>query len=188
MFWNLGFNSKIDRILEQSTISLEELLDEDELLQECKANNSKLVEYLALPETLSQLVEYVTTMPNENDSESRRYKYPYVASEVLCSDVAGMRTALLADGGKQIASLFSVLDQPAPIPPVLAGYVSLILNQTAAPLGCAPLLTETTASSKRFESCVAAVQSSAFVLQGATGCAQGASQSVGGYSIGARLA
>lgn len=48
MFWNLGFNSRIDSILDrEGGFSLDELLDEDEVLQECKASNSKLVELCA---------------------------------------------------------------------------------------------------------------------------------------------
>lgn len=123
MFWKLGLNSKIDSILEQETFSLDELLDQDELLQECKAKNANLVDFLVAPQTLRTLIEYVTTMPTENDSEARRYKYPYVASEVLCSDVAAVREALVANEGALIVSLFSVLDMPAPLPTVLAGYV-----------------------------------------------------------------
>ena len=128
MFWSLGFNSKIDTILDRKTgFSLDELLDEDEVLQECKANNSKLIEFLVVPSTLATLVEYVTTMPAESDSFARKYKYPYVASEVLCSDVGAVREALVADQGALILSLFALLDQPAPLPPVLAGYVSKVV-------------------------------------------------------------
>ncbi|KAL3915877.1 MAG: hypothetical protein SGPRY_007048, partial [Prymnesium sp.] len=90
---------------------------------ECKAKNANLVDFLVAPQTLRTLIEYVTTMPTENDSEARRYKYPYVASEVLCSDVAAVREALVANEGALIVSLFSVLDMPAPLPTVLAGYV-----------------------------------------------------------------
>lgn len=47
MFWSLGHFSSptIDNILERSDgFALEELLEEDELLQECKAQNAKLTE------------------------------------------------------------------------------------------------------------------------------------------------
>ena len=47
MFWSLGhFTSpSIDTILDrESGFTLEELLEEDELLQECKAQNAKLTE------------------------------------------------------------------------------------------------------------------------------------------------
>ena len=46
MFWSLGHFSSpsIDTILERDGATLEELLEEDELLQECKAQNAKLTE------------------------------------------------------------------------------------------------------------------------------------------------
>ena len=45
MFWNQFSSPSIDTILDRSTgFTLEELLDEDELLQECKAQNSKLTD------------------------------------------------------------------------------------------------------------------------------------------------
>jgi hypothetical protein len=46
MFWRFGFSnaSPIDTILEKESFTLEELLDEEELLPECKAHNSKLID------------------------------------------------------------------------------------------------------------------------------------------------
>ena len=46
MFWSLGHFSSpsIDTILDRADHTLEELLEEDELLQECKAQNTKLTE------------------------------------------------------------------------------------------------------------------------------------------------
>jgi hypothetical protein len=46
MFWRFGFNtvSTIDQLLEKDDVTLEELLDEEDLLQECKSHNLKLVE------------------------------------------------------------------------------------------------------------------------------------------------
>jgi len=46
MFWRfgLGATSAIDGLLEKEDRTLEEILDEDDLLQECKAHNQKLIE------------------------------------------------------------------------------------------------------------------------------------------------
>ena len=47
MFWRFGFgttSSAIDTLLERENVSFEDLLGEEELLQECKAHNSKLIE------------------------------------------------------------------------------------------------------------------------------------------------
>lgn len=46
MLWRIAFNnsSSLDTLLEKSTVSLEELLEEEDLLQEVKSHHSKLIE------------------------------------------------------------------------------------------------------------------------------------------------
>ena len=49
MFWQLNYasTSQIDTILgREEGFTLEQLLDEDEVLQECKAQNAKLLEFM----------------------------------------------------------------------------------------------------------------------------------------------
>ncbi|ONM40836.1 SIT4 phosphatase-associated family protein [Zea mays] len=46
MFWRmtgLSAASPVDTILDKENFTLEELLDEDEIIQECKALNSRLI-------------------------------------------------------------------------------------------------------------------------------------------------
>jgi SIT4-associating protein SAP185/190 len=59
--WRFGFSStsSLDTLLDKPNVSLEEILDEDELLQECKTQNSKLVTYLQQPRVLKRLFEHV---------------------------------------------------------------------------------------------------------------------------------
>jgi serine/threonine-protein phosphatase 6 regulatory subunit 3 len=46
MFWKYGFHTapNIDTLLDREDITLEEILDEEEVLQECKAHNTKLID------------------------------------------------------------------------------------------------------------------------------------------------
>jgi len=45
MFWRFGFNSStLDTLLDKEDVTLEEVLEEEDLLQEAKSMNSKLVE------------------------------------------------------------------------------------------------------------------------------------------------
>jgi len=120
--------SQIDTILErESGFTLEELLEEDELLQECKSQNTKLLEFLCEPATLAKLINYIVTMPEDTDSESRRFKYPYVSSEVLSCDLQPLRNAMLSVPAGLVEQLLSILQQPPPLAPVLAGYCSKVL-------------------------------------------------------------
>ena len=49
MFWRFGFNaaSAIDGVLDKENVSLEDLFEEEELLQECKAHNARLIDLYA---------------------------------------------------------------------------------------------------------------------------------------------
>ncbi|VUC22846.1 unnamed protein product [Clonostachys rosea] len=61
MFWRFGGYaniSTIDTILDKPDFTLEELLDESDLIQELKQHNTKLIEYLREDKTLERLLEY----------------------------------------------------------------------------------------------------------------------------------
>ncbi|KAH0399842.1 SAPS-domain-containing protein, partial [Aureobasidium melanogenum] len=74
MFWRFGGYaniSSIDSILEKPNVSLDELLDESDLIQELKQNNSKLIEFLREESTLQTLLEYVVAdNPPHSDKAS----------------------------------------------------------------------------------------------------------------------
>lgn len=75
MFWRFGGYaniSSIDSILEKPNVSLDELLDESDLIQELKQNNSKLIEFLREESTLQTLLEYVVadTPPHSDKASS----------------------------------------------------------------------------------------------------------------------
>ncbi|TFK90277.1 SAPS-domain-containing protein [Polyporus arcularius HHB13444] len=88
MFWSrFGFHnaSAIDSLLDKEDVSLESILDEDDLLQECKAQNTRLIDYFSRVNVLQRLLGYVTGQIEGEDKGS--FKYPYVATEVLCSEI-----------------------------------------------------------------------------------------------------
>lgn len=62
MFWRFGGYasiSTIDTILDKPDVTLEELLDESDLIQELKSHNTKLIEYLREDAALEKLLQYV---------------------------------------------------------------------------------------------------------------------------------
>ncbi|OLN81366.1 Extragenic suppressor of kinetochore protein 1 [Colletotrichum chlorophyti] len=62
MFWRFGGYaniSTIDTILEKPDFTVEDLLDEGDLIQELKQHNTKLIEYLREDAVLKKLLEYV---------------------------------------------------------------------------------------------------------------------------------
>lgn len=57
-----GFHnaSSIDNLLDKEDVSLEAILDEDELIQECKAQNTRLIDYFQRVDVLQRLLGYVS--------------------------------------------------------------------------------------------------------------------------------
>lgn len=75
MFWRFGGYSSIsaiDTLLDKPDVSLEELLDESELIQELKQLNTKLIEYLREDDVLKKLMDYVVapSLVNEDEDEN----------------------------------------------------------------------------------------------------------------------
>lgn len=71
MFWRFGGyanTSTIDTLLEKADVTLEELLDEGDLIQELKQHNTKLIEYLREDKILERLLEYVVAPKLESTS------------------------------------------------------------------------------------------------------------------------
>jgi hypothetical protein len=61
MFWDFDFNqsSNIDAVLDAEGCTLESVLDEDDVLQECKGANDKLITFFFCEEIMKKLVDYV---------------------------------------------------------------------------------------------------------------------------------
>ncbi|KAL5048917.1 hypothetical protein BDW71DRAFT_11365 [Aspergillus fruticulosus] len=72
MFWRFGGYasvSAIDSLLDKPDVSLEELLDESELIQELKQLNTKLIEHLRQDDVLQRLMDYVIAPSLVNDDD-----------------------------------------------------------------------------------------------------------------------
>lgn len=67
-----GFNagSSVDALLDKEDVSLEALLDEDDLLQECKAQNTRLIDYFQRLDVLHKLLAYVSGQIDSAQNES----------------------------------------------------------------------------------------------------------------------
>eukprot|EP01051_Picozoa_sp_SAG22_P020910 SAG22_NODE_4407_length_1279_cov_22.813559_2_plen_81_part_00 len=74
--WQSGFNtvSPVDTLLGKEDVTLIELLDEDDLIQECKSLNNKLVDFLAKGENVQKLVDYIVVEPPADAGDELKYK------------------------------------------------------------------------------------------------------------------
>ena len=68
MFWRVpGYSqpSPLEAILDMDNFTLEEVLDEADLIQECKSLNGRLVNFLKEPSTLHALLSYLVNVPSQ---------------------------------------------------------------------------------------------------------------------------
>ncbi|ORZ28877.1 SIT4 phosphatase-associated protein-domain-containing protein [Lobosporangium transversale] len=126
MYWRFGHQnaSVIDHLLETGNVSLEELLEQDDLIQECKAQNPRLIEYLRDPTVLQQLLGYIIS----DDLEDRaRFKYPFIACEVIACEVWAIFESALSNPD-MLVRFWEFLDRPAPLNPVQASYFAKVIG------------------------------------------------------------
>lgn len=84
-FNGFGQRSVIDDLLDDEDTTLDKLLAENELINEVKVNNKRLIEFFTR-DKIVKLIHYISEMPEENDDNNRTYRYPFVSSEILSCD------------------------------------------------------------------------------------------------------
>ncbi|XP_054843910.1 serine/threonine-protein phosphatase 6 regulatory subunit 2 isoform X2 [Eublepharis macularius] len=133
MFWKFDLNttSHVDKLLDKEDVTLQELMDEDDLLQECKAQNRKLVDFLCQQHCLEELVSLVTHEPPWDMDEKVRFKYPNTACELLTSDVPQISDRLGGDEAL-LDILCDFLHQEPPLNPLLASFFSKTVSNLVA--------------------------------------------------------
>ncbi|CAH9107290.1 unnamed protein product [Cuscuta europaea] len=129
MFWRmagLSTASPVEAILDKETFTLEELLDEDEIIQECKALNGRLINYLRERPQVEQLVRYIVEDAAEDTEKKRTFKFPFIACEIFTCEVDIILKALV-DDEELMNLLFSFLEPGRPHSTLLAGYFSKVV-------------------------------------------------------------
>ncbi|XP_029809100.1 serine/threonine-protein phosphatase 6 regulatory subunit 2 isoform X2 [Suricata suricatta] len=133
MFWKFDLNttSHIDKLLDKEDVTLRELLDEDDVLQECKAQNQKLLGFLCRQQCMEELVSLITQDPPLDMEEKVRFKYPNTACELLTCDVPQINDRL---GGDEtlLNLLYDFLDHEPPLNPLLASFFSKTIGNLIA--------------------------------------------------------
>ncbi|KAG9149200.1 hypothetical protein Leryth_003184 [Lithospermum erythrorhizon] len=126
MFWRmtgLSASSPVDTILDKGNFTLEELLDEDEIIQECKALNGRLINFLRERPQVEQLIRYIVEEVPEDADKTRSVKFPFMACEIFTCEVDIILKALVEDE-ELMNLLFSFVEPTHPRSTLLAGYFS----------------------------------------------------------------
>ncbi|XP_044084952.1 serine/threonine-protein phosphatase 6 regulatory subunit 2 isoform X5 [Neovison vison] len=133
MFWKFDLNSTshVDKLLDREDVTLRELMDEDDVLQECKAQNQKLLGFLCRQQCMEELVSLITRDPPLDMEEKVRFKYPNTACELLTCDVPQINDRL---GGDEtlLNLLYDFLDHEPPLNPLLASFFSKTIGNLIA--------------------------------------------------------
>ncbi|XP_074182759.1 serine/threonine-protein phosphatase 6 regulatory subunit 2 isoform X2 [Rhinolophus sinicus] len=133
MFWKFDLNttSHVDKLLDKEDVTLRELMDEDDILQECKAQNRKLLDFLCRQQCMEELVSLITQDPPLDMEEKVRFKYPNTACELLTCDVPQVNDRL---GGDEtlLNLLYDFLDREPPLNPLLASFFSKTIGNLIA--------------------------------------------------------
>lgn len=129
MFWkfNLIAASHLETILSKENVTLQELMDEEDILQECKAQNKSLIEFLGRPEIMEEMVNLIVNEPPNDIEERVKFKYANIAAELLTSDVPHINDAL-ASNESLLNKLYSFLETEKPLNPLLASFFSKTLG------------------------------------------------------------
>ncbi|KAL0968353.1 hypothetical protein UPYG_G00265760 [Umbra pygmaea] len=74
MFWkfDLHTSSQLEALLEKDDVTLTELMDEEDVLQECKAQNHRLLVFLSQDTCMHELLHLITTEPPTGLEETKR--------------------------------------------------------------------------------------------------------------------
>ncbi|XP_025685248.1 uncharacterized protein [Arachis hypogaea] len=129
MFWKLATisaSSPVEAILDKENFTLEELLDEEEIIQECKALNSRLINFLRDRAQVEQLLRYISEEPPEDAENKRVFKFPFIACEIFTCEIDVILKTLV-DEEELMDLLFSFLEPDRPHSTLLAGYFSKVV-------------------------------------------------------------
>ncbi|KQJ84657.1 serine/threonine-protein phosphatase 6 regulatory subunit 3 [Brachypodium distachyon] len=137
MFWHvpgLSAASPVDTILDKENFKLEDLLDEDEIIQECKALNTRLINFLRDKVQVELLLRYIVEEAPEDAEKKRIFRFPFIACEIFICEVDVIMKTLVEDEDL-MNLLFSFLKPDHPHGTLLAGYfgkvvICLMLRKT----------------------------------------------------------
>ncbi|GAB2285110.1 hypothetical protein Dimus_019564 [Dionaea muscipula] len=129
MFWKLtalSASSPVDAVLDKENFTLEELLDEEEIIQECKALNSRLINFLRDRAQVEQLLKYIIEEPPEGADSKRVFKFPFVACEIFTCEIDVILRTLVEEE-ELMDLLFSFLQPMRSHSTLLSGYFSKVV-------------------------------------------------------------
>lgn len=125
MFWSGNYIvvRELNFLLKEENVTLTQVLEADDILQECKADNKALIQFLTKPEVLAELITLITEEPPKNVELAAQYRHANIACEVLTSHLSMLSDRLSMDA-TQMNRLCDFINRDPPLNPLLASYFS----------------------------------------------------------------
>ncbi|XP_047025168.1 serine/threonine-protein phosphatase 6 regulatory subunit 3 isoform X1 [Helicoverpa zea] len=125
MFWSGNYIvvRELNFLLKEENVTLSQVLEADDILQECKADNKALIQFLTKPEILAELITLITEEPPKNVELASQYRHANIACEVLTSHLSMLSDRLSLDA-TQMNRLCDFINREPPLNPLLASYFS----------------------------------------------------------------
>ena len=90
---NLNLSKHIEK-MKNNQLTIENILEEDDIIQDLKTNaNSQFISMLS-NEAIRKLIDYATKMPSSDDQKIG-HKFPFNAAEILCADNSAIQERLM---------------------------------------------------------------------------------------------
>jgi len=118
--------SPVETLLGKENYTLEELFDEEEIIQECKALNNRLINFLRVRPKVEQMLRYIVEQPSEDADNRRTFKFPFIAYEIFACEIDAIFKTLVEDE-ELMDLLFSFLEHDRSHSTLLAGYFSKVV-------------------------------------------------------------
>jgi hypothetical protein len=131
-FWEQFADEVVDEkgvasVLRRDSFTLQQVLSEDDVLQEC-AMSAALLEYLARRDTLLELVGLVAQPAPVGAATERRFRDPFLACELLRFGHASILDAFFSDNGALLDRLVQGFrGEPEALDTLVAEYVARVL-------------------------------------------------------------
>ncbi|XP_045499443.1 serine/threonine-protein phosphatase 6 regulatory subunit 3 [Colias croceus] len=125
MFWSANYVGmrELNFLLKEENVTLTQILEADDILQECKADNKALIQFLTRSENLAELITLITEEPPKDVELTSQYRHSNIACEVLTSQLSTLSHRLCMDP-VQMNRLCDFVNREPPLNPLLASYFS----------------------------------------------------------------
>ena len=90
---NLNLSKHLEK-LKNNQLTIENVLEEDDIIQDLKSNSNSQFLQILTNEAIRKLIDYATKMPSSDDQKIG-HKFPFNAAEILCADNSAIQEKIM---------------------------------------------------------------------------------------------